>query len=636
MKARKQSCAPVEIRAKRFSAGAIRPFDTDASVVEAVDLVVRLRDAVEAEKSSDDHERLAALEARVTRRLHLRLAASSSDLALVGLGRGHRLSAIEREILLLLGGSALGVVESIHDVQDLQRRGGRSGRYRLAVIRALAEDGRLVRSGLVEVGECDVPIDRNVALSWQAIARLLSRDGKGVRPWQVKTAEAALDRCYPLCGELVNRARSLGDERRYLWRYGNVKESTRKIERMIRDLVRTLECHPEWRLHQLLKPRFSAEELQMLVVLMGKELGFFESDDEVFSGEGLARAASKTVPEVRDQLALLRRGARLRSERFVRVCGGLGDGVVAEDDTEIRKLQFELTPQFLEVLDIRSQRRSLGRARPPLVRSDQLVLGERARAALSMAVAQARHARVLLDDWGLGEAIPYGRAVAALFSGPPGVGKTAAAEAMAAELGRRIMVVSYAEIQNCYVGETEKNIVRTFREATEAEAVLFWDEADAMFFDRNAAERSWEVRDVNVLLQELERFQGLCILATNRRVSLDAALERRIAIKVEFERPDRTSRLAIWRKLLPAKLPLAGVDVDWLADEDLSGGEIKNVVLNAARLALVRGPEGPVLAADFEQALRMEREGRWGRRAGALGFGGSARRKTVEPSGLLS
>jgi len=108
-------------------------------------------------------------------------------------------------------------------------------------------------------------------------------------------------------------------------------------------------------------------------------------------------------------------------------------------------------------------------------------------------------------------------------------------------------------------------------------------------------------------------------------MTLDPALERRIAIKVELERPNRTSRLSIWRKLLPSKLPLEGVDVEKLADEDPSGGEIKNVVLNAARLALVRGPAGPIRAFDCEQAMRMEREGRWSRRIGPIGFDGKIR-----------
>jgi len=237
-----------------------------------------------------------------------------------------------------------------------------------------------------------------------------------------------------------------------------------------------------------------------------------------------------------------------------------------------------------------------------------------------MVVAQVRHAKVLLEDWGLAKAIPYGNSVTALFSGPPGVGKTACAEAVAGLLGRRILVASYAEIQNCLVGETEKGIVRVFRDAAQDDAVLFWDEADAMFYSRDDAERTWEVRDVNVLLQELERFPGLCILATNRKVSLDAALERRIAVKVEFAPPDRAERLAIWTRLMPPMLPLApDVNVERLCEHELTGGEIKNVVLNAARLALCRGPEATVAAADVERALRMELEGRWSAK-GRMGF----------------
>lgn len=184
------------------------------------------------------------------------------------------------------------------------------------------------------------------------------------------------------------------------------------------------------------------------------------------------------------------------------------------------------------------------------------------------------------------------------------------------------MVANYAEIQNCFVGQTEKNIVRIFREATEADAVLFWDEADAMFYDRDSAMRSWEVRDVNVLLQELERFPGVCILATNRKGTLDKALERRITLKIEFERPDRALRERIWRKTIPSGMPVGGdVDLRVLAEKDLTGGEIKNVVLNAARIALARNKKGPVGMADFEEALRLECSGQWSRkRNGQIGF----------------
>jgi len=130
-----------------------------------------------------------------------------------------------------------------------------------------------------------------------------------------------------------------------------------------------------------------------------------------------------------------------------------------------------------------------------------------------------------------------------------------------------------------------------------------------MLHDRNYALRSWEVRSVNVLLQELERFDGVCVLATNRRVSLDPAVERRITIKVEFRAPDRGMRRRIWEKMLGGKLPLASdVDLDWLSEARLTGGQIKNVVLNAARLALAAREEGPVGRADFEEALKMEKK----------------------------
>ena len=208
-----------------------------------------------------------------------------------------------------------------------------------------------------------------------------------------------------------------------------------------------------------------------------------------------------------------------------------------------------------------------------------------------------------------------------LFYGPPGTGKTATAEALAAELGRPLLTADYSKIQNCFVGQTEKNIVALFRRARRHNAVLFWDEADAMFHDRDAASRAWEVRDVNVLLQEIERFDGVCILATNRKPTLDKALARRITAKVEFPRPDRARRADIWRKLLPPRMPLAeDVDPERLAEADLSGGEIKNVILNAARLACGRSPDSQVTAQDLHQAATMELAGR-GETRRVAGFG---------------
>jgi len=241
------------------------------------------------------------------------------------------------------------------------------------------------------------------------------------------------------------------------------------------------------------------------------------------------------------------------------------------------------------------------------MRRSQLVLPPAVDRALELALAQSRHARVLFDDWGLGTTVTYGRGTTMLFSGSPGVGKTAAAEALAHELGKDILAVSYAEVQNAYIGQTEKNIVRIFHQARQADAVLFWDEADAMFTDRRQLRWQHEIRDTNVLLQEIERFEGTCILATNRSEVLDAALDRRISIKVEFDPPDEVMRRELWRKLIPAVLPLAeDVELDALASRDMTGGQIKNAVLNAAREALVRGPAAKVTREDFERAIGGE------------------------------
>jgi len=123
-----------------------------------------------------------------------------------------------------------------------------------------------------------------------------------------------------------------------------------------------------------------------------------------------------------------------------------------------------------------------------------------------------------------------------------------------------------------------------------------------MFYDRDSAARNWEVRDVNVLLQELERFDGVCILSTNRKVTLDKALARRISMKIEFKAPDGPLSRKIWDKIVPSELPVAeDVDFDELARTSFTGGEIKNIVLNAARTAMRRGADAQVTMDDYRR-----------------------------------
>ncbi|MCK5806496.1 MAG: ATP-binding protein, partial [Lentisphaeria bacterium] len=197
------------------------------------------------------------------------------------------------------------------------------------------------------------------------------------------------------------------------------------------------------------------------------------------------------------------------------------------------------------------------------------------------------HRSVVLEKWGLGKLFDYGQGLTALFEGPSGTGKTHCARALAGELSYRLVTVNLAQVENRYIGESEKNLQRIFDEA-DSETILFFDEADAFFTcrsDSDAPMTSHINRMVCVLLREMERFDGTLILATNRSVSLDSAFERRIAYRIHFPRPDVEQRSRIWQSMLaPDSLPVATeLDMTELAEHyDLTGGQIKTVVLNAA------------------------------------------------------
>jgi SpoVK/Ycf46/Vps4 family AAA+-type ATPase len=225
---------------------------------------------------------------------------------------------------------------------------------------------------------------------------------------------------------------------------------------------------------------------------------------------------------------LLGTGKTLVQKEFICPCGGDIE-LAASDACSLERMEFEMTAKAIALLGIEKRTASRGRgdyqAQKPTLRLEQMVLSEKVRQALNMALVHARCGKRLIDDWGLGEMIPYGRSPVLLFSGSPGTGKTATAQGIAHELNKPILVVDYSRIQNCFVGQTEKNIVRVFQEAKKQDAVLFWDEADVMFYDRDSSRYNWEVRDVNVLLQQLEHFEGVCILATNRKITLYKAFE---------------------------------------------------------------------------------------------------------------
>ncbi len=218
---------------------------------------------------------------------------------------------------------------------------------------------------------------------------------------------------------------------------------------------------------------------------------------------------------------------------------------------------------------------------------------------LEFALIQIKKADLIFEKWGLGERHNSGMGLAFNFAGPPGTGKTICAEAVAFELGKQLFIVRYAEMESLWAGETGKNVSAIFRAAAAADAVLFFDEADAIATRRFGQVTQGYQREsnavVNVLLKELEDFPGVVIFATNLASNFDPAFERRIRTHILFESPDAPAREKIWRVQLHAgKTPLAA-DVDFAALAErysFPGGDIKNAVLKAAQMASAElGPD---------------------------------------------
>ncbi len=227
-----------------------------------------------------------------------------------------------------------------------------------------------------------------------------------------------------------------------------------------------------------------------------------------------------------------------------------------------------------------------------------VILPPSTRRALDQALVQIRKHDLLFGQWGLGERHDTGLGLAFNFAGPPGTGKTICAEAIAHALGKKLLVVRYAELESQWAGVTSKNVAAVFASAAEQDAVLFFDEADAVASRRFTSMEHGYQREanavVNVLLREVESFSGVVIFATNLAANFDPAFERRIRTHILFEMPGPDEREKIWRTQLHARKTPLEDDVDFRALAErypASGGDIKNAVLKAAQIAI--GEPGP-------------------------------------------
>jgi SpoVK/Ycf46/Vps4 family AAA+-type ATPase len=217
---------------------------------------------------------------------------------------------------------------------------------------------------------------------------------------------------------------------------------------------------------------------------------------------------------------------------------------------------------------------------------------------------QVKNRYRVFGEWGFDRKFSHGKGLSVLFSGPPGTGKTMAAEVIAHELQLDLYKVDLSGVVSKYIGETEKNLSKIFKEAETSNAILFFDEADALFGKRtevsDAHDRYANI-ETSYLLQKMEEYEGVVILATNLRENMDEAFTRRIRFIVEFPFPDAASRLRIWSTHFPKEAPLSDeIDYQFLSKQlQVAGGNIKNIVLNSAFLA---AQDGGVI--DMEHILR--------------------------------
>jgi len=236
----------------------------------------------------------------------------------------------------------------------------------------------------------------------------------------------------------------------------------------------------------------------------------------------------------------------------------------------------------------------LARRIEPAVSWPDLVLPAPVTSLLNELAARARHRDRVIDEWRMRPGGGRGRGVTALFAGDSGTGKTMSAEVIAASLGLDLYTVNLATVVDKYVGETEKNLERIFVEAAGVNGVLLFDEADAIFGKRS------EVRDAHdryaniesaYLLQRMESFDGIAVLATNLRANLDDAFTRRLDVIVDFPLPDADLRRGLWDRCLGGSVPRSSdVDLDFLAVSfELAGGHIRSAAVTAAYLAAAAG-----------------------------------------------
>ena len=243
----------------------------------------------------------------------------------------------------------------------------------------------------------------------------------------------------------------------------------------------------------------------------------------------------------------------------------------------------------------------------PRANLDDLILPEREKRLLRELALHVAERHTVYTEWGFEAKASRGLGITALFAGNSGTGKTMAAEALAEELKLDLFRIDLATTVSKYIGETEKNLRKVFDAAEDGGAILFFDEADALFGKRSEVKDSHDRYaniEIGYLLQRMESYRGLAILATNMKRALDQAFVRRLRFIIDFPFPDEKSRAEIWRRIFPSGTPTRGLDISRLARLSITGGNIKNIALYASFLAAGEGV--PVGMGHLKRAAQVE------------------------------
>jgi hypothetical protein len=369
------------------------------------------------------------------------------------------------------------------------------------------------------------------------------------------------------------------------------------------DILQSLRKRPSHRLTKVMaEGKFNDAECLLLLILVHVAWSGCQDVPAGFASSMIERALGQEVPplwlararchpafealiEVSSERDPAARRIRLTAEAAASLISGVPGVRKPEEDDEGK------SPLWAEV--------------QPAVTLGDLVLPPAPKEDLSVALENVRSGGLIFGQWGFGGAAHCGDGAILLFEGPPGTGKTFAAEAIAGELKRPLLRASIEKLTSKWFGKTEKAISRLFRDASHQSAVLLLDEADSLLSTRHVEDPSWVARHVNVLLQEVEAFKGILVLTTNRAAVLDPALERRLTARVHFPVPGPDERERLWQLSLPGKAPVrGGVDFRTLAERHvLTGSQIRSACLAAARRAAMRtGEERVIRQEDLDVA----------------------------------